>query len=55
MVEEAEFAEVERLPELHTKLNTMIEVKLGPRSLEILRLNVPLIKHRLQRLAGLRE
>lgn len=53
MVEEAEFAEVDQLPELHMELNDWIKDNLGPKALQILLLIPLLCKRRLQRLSSL--
>ena len=53
MVEDAEFAEVDNLPQKHTELMDWIKDELGPRALEILALIPLLCKRRLQRLDGL--
>ena len=44
---------IDRLPELHSKLNDMVKEKLGPRALEVLHLNVLLLKCRKERIDDL--
>ena len=53
MVEEAELAEVDQLPELHMELNDWIKDNLAPKALQILSLIPLLCRRRLQRLASL--
>ena len=54
MVECAEYAEVDQLPELHLELLNFTKNVLGPKALEILR-RLPLVyKRRLERLERLK-